>query len=186
MKKLLQKKASNKGFTLAELLVVISILAILIAIAVPVFSGMVADANLRVNQANVRTVRSAAVAHILTHLDDVDAGGVSKLNAGIRKKNVDGTYTTDGWVAVALVDNAGNIEDLRIWVTNNYNEHPDGIAPVNTITGYYSHLAATTEFYRMTDNVKDPFATVKPKDSAGSGRAHYVVQASIKDLDPMS
>lgn len=51
-----KKLKERKGFTLAELLVVIAILAILIAIAIPVFSNMVAEANLRVNQANVHTL----------------------------------------------------------------------------------------------------------------------------------
>ena len=129
MFKLLQKKLNKKGFTLAELLVVIAILAVLIAIAIPVFTGMVADARLRVNQANIRSARSAAVAKILTNLHEQDDSTPKQnMNAG--------TQEGYGWVALAKVDNAGDISDLEVYVAPSIDTYPNGIFIGDSGTAY--------------------------------------------------
>lgn len=51
------------GFTLAELLIVVAIVAVLIAIAVPVFSGALGKAEDAVDTANQRSVMSEALAN---------------------------------------------------------------------------------------------------------------------------
>ncbi len=173
MKKLFRKN-NSRGFTLAELLVVIAILAILIAIAVPVFSGMVADANLRVNQANVRTVRSAGVAHILTRLDEADsAKGETKLNQGLAADKQ--------WIAIANVNNNGDVTDLTVYVVNK-DANKNGIAP-GDIAGSSNGIDGASGFAELSDVSTDPFATIKP--TTGDGNKVYTVQAVITDLDPV-
>lgn len=49
------KKNNKKGFTLAELLVVVGIIAILVAIAIPTFSAATDRATVGVEQANARS-----------------------------------------------------------------------------------------------------------------------------------
>ncbi len=49
------KKMNKKGFTLAELLIVIAIIAVLIAIAIPTFSGALENARLQTDHANIRS-----------------------------------------------------------------------------------------------------------------------------------
>ncbi len=62
----MKKVNKKKGFTLAELLVVIAILAILIAIAVPIFTGVLDDAESTVTEANLRAAKSAAMVEYLS------------------------------------------------------------------------------------------------------------------------
>ena len=52
-------KSKEKGFTLAELLVVIIIIGILVAIAVPLFRNNTTHANRTVVEANLRTIDAA-------------------------------------------------------------------------------------------------------------------------------
>lgn len=74
----MRKHKSEKGFTLAELLIVVAIIAILVAIAVPVFSAQLEKARERVDEANIRSANSMAVAHYLSAHSDV-SGEISCL-----------------------------------------------------------------------------------------------------------
>lgn len=62
----LKKKLNRKGFTLAELLVVVAILGILVAISVPLFSSRIEAAKTSTDQANVRAAKAAAAAVLLS------------------------------------------------------------------------------------------------------------------------
>ena len=52
-------KKNNKGFTLVELMVVVVILGILVAIAVPVYNSVTGTAEANACKANQRTIESA-------------------------------------------------------------------------------------------------------------------------------
>ena len=52
---LMKKKLSKKGFTLAELLVVVAIIAVLVAIAIPIFNASTKKAEEAVEVANARS-----------------------------------------------------------------------------------------------------------------------------------
>lgn len=67
MKGLIKKVRENKkGFTLAELLVVVAIVGILVAISIPVFTAQLSKARKATNQANMRAAKAAAIAQYLT------------------------------------------------------------------------------------------------------------------------
>ena len=55
----------NKGFTLAELLIVVAIIAVLVAISIPIFTSQLKKARVAVNQANARAGEAAAYAAYL-------------------------------------------------------------------------------------------------------------------------
>ena len=67
MKSLLKKVRENKkGFTLAELLVVVAIIGILVAVSIPVFTSQLTKAKQATNLANLRAAKAAAVAEYLS------------------------------------------------------------------------------------------------------------------------
>lgn len=63
------KKANRKGFTLAELLIVVAIIGILVAISVPIFKSQLKKARIATNQANARTAKSVALAEYQSDTD---------------------------------------------------------------------------------------------------------------------
>lgn len=66
MKDMIKKVREERGgFTLAELLIVVAIIMVLVAIAIPVFSGAMERANLSVAEGDVRAVKSAAATKYL-------------------------------------------------------------------------------------------------------------------------
>ena len=73
----MKKVKSKKGFTLAELLLVIGIISILVAIAIPAFSAQLEKARVTVDQSNARAASSLAYSeYMLYHVSsDGVAGG---------------------------------------------------------------------------------------------------------------
>ena len=61
----MRKTRSKKGFTLAELLIVVAVIAILVAIAIPVFNTQLDKARAAVDQANLRSASSMAASDYL-------------------------------------------------------------------------------------------------------------------------
>ena len=90
-------KKSRKGFTLAELLIVVAIIAVLVAIAVPVFVVALDNAREGVFNANARSLKGLAVEEILTHQD--------KLALGKDAEEKD----QDCWIATGYWDATGNL-----------------------------------------------------------------------------
>lgn len=96
MKEMIKKVREDRGgFTLAELLVVVAIVAVLVAIAVPVFTSSMDSANKATEDANIRSVRAAGATEIL-----------SGTTTGLSK--------TGPWQATATVDAHGKITDLTV------------------------------------------------------------------------
>lgn len=71
---------NNKGFTLAELLIVVAIIAILVAISVPVFTGKLEESRTATDKANMRAAKSAALTEYLS-LQEIDANKEYYFNA---------------------------------------------------------------------------------------------------------
>ena len=92
------KKVNNKkGFTLAELLVVLAIMAVLVAIAVPLFTGAIGDANDRVIAANKRALKSAALIEVMKSDSGLSKEGPWKASCEIEADGTMGTITVADW-----------------------------------------------------------------------------------------
>lgn len=57
-----KEKLNKKGFTLAELLIVVAIIAVLVAVSVPVFNSKLEKAREATDVANMRAAKAAVVA----------------------------------------------------------------------------------------------------------------------------
>lgn len=56
------KKNNNKGFTLMEMLIVVAIIAVLVAIAIPVFTNQLEKSREATDAANIRSAYAEVMA----------------------------------------------------------------------------------------------------------------------------
>lgn len=73
MKEMLKRKLNKKGFTLAELLIVVAIMAVLVAVAIPIFTSGLDKAQLATDDANFRTAQAVAANLYLNSKYDASA-----------------------------------------------------------------------------------------------------------------
>ena len=97
-------KENKKGFTLAELLIVVAIIAVLVAISIPIFSSQLEKSRDAVDAANVRSAYAEASAAYLTETDGTAASYIY---------NVEGKSTDEKWSQT----NAATMEIAGVNVT---------------------------------------------------------------------
>ena len=100
-------KISRKGFTLAELLIVVAIIAVLVAVAIPVFGSQLEKSREAADLANVR----AAYAEVLT-----------EANMGIYDKEVtvDLKQKQDDWQSADVITIGGISHSVKEGDTDNW------------------------------------------------------------------
>ena len=102
------KKNNNKGFTLMEMLIVVAIIAVLVAIAIPVFTNQLEKAREATDEANIRSAYAEVMACALTD----SATGTNSVNrtddtaTGVATwtKSVVAVQKQAGWQSVATKD----------------------------------------------------------------------------------
>lgn len=85
---MVQKVKEKKGFTLAELLVVVAIIGVLVAVSIPIFTSQLRKATLATNQANARAAYAAVVAELL---DSSETNGTYTYTVATAKAKKEGT-----------------------------------------------------------------------------------------------
>ena len=70
---MLKKLNNKKGFTLMEMLIVVAIIAVLVAIAIPVFNGALTKSKEAADVANIRALYAEWQVGILTENKDIPA-----------------------------------------------------------------------------------------------------------------
>ncbi len=81
----------NRGFTLMEMLIVVAIIAVLAAIAIPVFNGSLHKAKVAADMANVRAYYAELQTQYITTGEYIDIGGDLHENAQRFITFLDGT-----------------------------------------------------------------------------------------------
>ena len=77
----MRKLMSKKGFTLVELMIVIVIMGILVAVAIPVYGAVTKNAETKTCKSNMSNIKSMAATYQMTGGDD---GGLVKIpDAGL-------------------------------------------------------------------------------------------------------
>lgn len=84
------KKNNNKGFTLMEMLIVVAIIAVLVAIAIPVFTNQLEKAREATDAANIRSAYAEVMACAMTGTDKQEAKDKNDVDVNNDK---DGEYT---------------------------------------------------------------------------------------------
>ncbi len=100
------KKNNKKGFTLAELLIVVAIIAVLVAVAIPVFNAQLEKSRDATSVANIRSAYAEAVTSLLTGGDNGSTGHVTyNVTSGAGSIQVSGvkilTQKADSWNGTA-------------------------------------------------------------------------------------
>ena len=98
------KKLNKKGFTLAELLVVVAIIGVLVAISIPIFTSQLEKAREATDAANLRSAYAVAAANKLT-----DEGTLSTSSTKVTI-----TQATAGWKFVDEIAGVNPDDDTNL------------------------------------------------------------------------
>lgn len=107
------RENGKKGFTLAELLIVVAIIAVLVAISIPIFSAQLEKSREATDAANIRSAYAEVSADMLTNESSdkkVEVTAKQKKADWDGKKTIeiggkDVNASTKGWIVAADKDN---------------------------------------------------------------------------------
>ena len=122
-------KKNNKGFTLMEMLIVVAIIAVLVAIAIPVMTSALEKSREATDAANVRTAYAQVMVMALTEATAAPANttkitfDVDTTTPGSRvwSATVTPVQTITGWEGAGTMDVAGfniaakTVNDSTTW-----------------------------------------------------------------------
>ena len=138
------EKNNRKGFTLAELLIVVAIIAVLTMVAVPIFNTQLEKSREETDIANLRAAKAAAVAYYLDHPETTDAVYFNAANGTIQAAKTGivgygkGTTTNGNSDTYPNYSNTTSYVGQIVQVTKS-----TGAGNVETLTAEFTAAAAT-------------------------------------------
>lgn len=115
MNTLKKRKSGKKGFTLMEMLIVVAIIGILIAIAIPTFNNALTKARIAADEANLRAYYSEEITAYM--LDGKTLTAVTNATDKVTINNVE--YTLQAGKYTTAVTTSGDDTTLVITYTPN-------------------------------------------------------------------
>ena len=88
-------RKNEKGFTLAELLIVVAIIGVLVAISIPIFTSQLEKAREATDLANMRSAYAECSSSVLTN--EASSTNVKLNNDGSAQENVTINQKSKGW-----------------------------------------------------------------------------------------
>lgn len=88
--RMFKKEKNNCGFTLAELLIVVAIIAVLVAVSIPIFTSQLKKARLAVDHSAMRD--AYALMQIANNTQEVEINGVRYSYADVKNLNDEPRY----------------------------------------------------------------------------------------------
>ena len=116
----LLRKRNKRGFTLIELLVVILVLAILMAVALPLYLAAVSDSQVKTCRSNMQTIANAEAAYKTANSAHVYTTVLSNLNDNLGATPVcpsAGTYGVTLSTGSTTANNGGSVPNGGLVVT---------------------------------------------------------------------
>lgn len=121
------KKTNKKGFTLAELLVVVAIIAVLVAISIPIFTSQLEKSREATDLANIRAAYAECSSSVLTN---EASGDVTLSDDGkTASEEVTLTQAKKGWTG----DNGKEVAGIDITSATAKADSPKGTTVVVTV-----------------------------------------------------
>ena len=122
-------RSSKKGFTLAELLIVVAIIGVLVGISIPIFTSQLEKSREATDAANIRAAKAAAVSAYLSEdtigskqLGSQQTGdvtlGYDAVNGVLTESVVDG-YGKGTTAGAVNEDNAGKGISIKVTKAGN-------------------------------------------------------------------
>ena len=123
----MKKLKNSKGFTLMEMLIVVAIIAILVAIAIPTFTNQLEKAREATDMANIRSAYAEVMASALTGDAKAAEGVKYDADKGEWTKAVEATQKVAEWQTAGGAPTIGGVKDVVAKISGNswtitYNE----------------------------------------------------------------
>ena len=124
----MRKMKNSKGFTLMEMLIVVAIIAVLVAIAIPTFTASLNKARVAADEANIRSGYATVMAEVLTTDEEIKAEKTYtlKTNGGVEDAADAVTYVCKGEPKEAVNIAGQNVGPWKQNATVTYKVTPNG------------------------------------------------------------